>query len=78
MIRIKPSAHILLVALALGWSVDLLFYGKALGISIPLFVLLLMVPPMHLQCCRYSCFLENSRCSQPSKPQRPSIRRFSD
>ncbi|GAJ17628.1 unnamed protein product, partial [marine sediment metagenome] len=43
MIRGKPSARILLVALALGWGVDLLFYGKALGISAPLFVLLLMV-----------------------------------
>ena len=42
MIRVKPSVHILLVALALGWSVDLLFYGKALGISVFLFVLLLM------------------------------------
>jgi len=43
MIRIKTPIHILLIALALGWSVDLLFYGKALGISAPLFVLLLMV-----------------------------------
>lgn len=43
MIRGKPSARILLVALALGWGMDLLFYGKALGISAPLFVLLLMV-----------------------------------
>nr|MBC8248239.1 hypothetical protein [Anaerolineales bacterium] len=43
MIRTKPPARILLVALALGWSVDLLFYGKALGISAALFVLLLMV-----------------------------------
>ncbi|MBM4464180.1 MAG: DUF4173 domain-containing protein [Chloroflexi bacterium] len=43
MIRVKSPARILLVALALGWSVDLLFYGKALGISALLFVLLLMV-----------------------------------
>jgi len=43
MIRLKSSTRILLVALALGWSVDLLFYGKALGISAPLFALLLMV-----------------------------------
>lgn len=43
MTRIKSPAHILLVALALGWSVDLLFYGKALGISMFLFVLSLMV-----------------------------------
>ncbi len=42
MIRTKSPIRILLVALALGWSVDLLFYGKALGISAPLFVLLLM------------------------------------
>jgi len=42
MICTKPPTRILLVALALGWGVDLLFYGKALGISAPLFVLLLM------------------------------------
>jgi len=43
MICTKPPTRILLVALALGWGVDLLFYGKALGVSVPLFVLLLMV-----------------------------------
>ncbi len=43
MIRVKPPVRILLIALGLGWSVDLFFYGKALGISAPLFVLLLMV-----------------------------------
>ena len=42
MIRTKSPTNILLIALALGWSVDLLFYGKALGISVPLFVLLLI------------------------------------
>jgi hypothetical protein len=39
--RIKPASRILLVALTLGLSWDLLFYGKPLGISVPLFVLLL-------------------------------------
>lgn len=37
------QAVILLVALFLGWGWDLLFYGKALGISVPLFVLLLLL-----------------------------------
>jgi len=41
-LHLKTPTCILLVALALGWSVDLFFYGKALGISAPLFVLLLM------------------------------------
>jgi hypothetical protein len=43
MTRIKLPSLTLLVALALGWSVDLFFYGKALGISVPLFVLLLVI-----------------------------------
>ena len=43
MIREKSPTRIPLVALVLGWSVDLLFYSKALGISVPLFVLLLLV-----------------------------------
>ncbi len=43
MIRTKPPPFTWLVALALGWSVDLFFYGKTLGISVPLFVLLLVV-----------------------------------
>ena len=43
MIRVKPPVRILLAALTLGWGVDLLFYGKALGISVPLFALSLMV-----------------------------------
>jgi hypothetical protein len=43
MIRINRPSFTLLTALALGWSVDLLFYGKALGISVLLFVLLLIV-----------------------------------
>jgi hypothetical protein len=43
MTRIKLPSFTLLVALALGWSVDLFFYGKALGISVPLFVLLLII-----------------------------------
>ena len=41
MIHTKPSLRILLVALFLGWIVDLLFYNKIPGISVPLFVLLL-------------------------------------
>ena len=43
MTRIKLPSFTLLVALALGWSVDLFFYGKALGISVPLFVLFLTI-----------------------------------
>ena len=39
---IRPSARILAIGLALGIVVDLLFHGHALGISIPLFVLLLL------------------------------------
>lgn len=34
------STHLFLAALALGYSADLLFYGKSLGISLLLFVLL--------------------------------------
>ncbi len=41
MIHIKPSLRILLVALFLGWTADLLFYNKIPGISVPLFVFLL-------------------------------------
>jgi hypothetical protein len=43
MIRTNRPSFTLLTALALGWSVDFLFYGKALGISVLLFVLLLIV-----------------------------------
>ena len=43
MTHIKLPSFTLLVALALGWSVDLFFYGKALGISVLLFVLLLII-----------------------------------
>lgn len=43
MSRIKPPLRILLVVLVLGFCVDLLFYGKLLGISALLFVLLLMI-----------------------------------
>lgn len=42
MTRIKPSLFILLVALTLGLIWDLLFYGKPLGVSVFLFVLLLI------------------------------------
>lgn len=41
--RPNSPARILLIALTLGWSVDRLFYGKALGVSFPLFVLLLLI-----------------------------------
>jgi len=43
MMRVKSPSRILLVALVSGWSVDLLFYGKALGVSFPLFVLLVSI-----------------------------------
>ncbi len=36
----QPSMRILLVALALGWSTDFIFYGKTAGISVPIFTLL--------------------------------------
>lgn len=42
-IQTKPAVRILVVALALGWSADLLFYDKNLGISLLLFVLLLLL-----------------------------------
>ena len=43
MIRLNRHTLMLLVALILGWSWDMLFYGKALGISVLLFVLLLII-----------------------------------
>jgi hypothetical protein len=43
MIHTNRPSFFLLVALALGWSVDLLFYGKALGISALIFVILVIV-----------------------------------
>ncbi|MCB9420375.1 MAG: DUF4173 domain-containing protein [Ardenticatenaceae bacterium] len=39
---IKQPKRILLAGLALGWSVDLLFYGKQVGVSLLIFVLLLL------------------------------------
>src|SRR2546425_1822942 len=42
MATVKSPARVLQVALALGWSADLFFYGKRLGISVPLFALLLL------------------------------------
>src|SRR5437868_4679449 len=42
MATVNSPTRVLQVALGLGWSVDLLFYGKRLGISVPLFVLLLL------------------------------------
>jgi hypothetical protein len=41
--RIHLPRIILLTALALAWVWDLLFYGKALGISVLLFTLLLLI-----------------------------------
>src|SRR6185295_20241042 len=48
---IRPNHHTLLTLLAaliLGWSWDVLFYGKALGISVFLFVFLLIVALLSL------------------------------
>lgn len=42
MFQRNHQSLILVVALLLGWSWDVLFYGKALGISMPLFVGLLV------------------------------------
>src|SRR5947209_14019591 len=42
MATVNSPVRVLQVALALGWSADLLFYGKSLGISVPLFVVLLL------------------------------------
>lgn len=38
LIRSAGAARLLIVALALGWGVDLLFDGHTLGLSVPLFV----------------------------------------
>jgi hypothetical protein len=38
MAPVQTPARILWAALALGWATDILFYGKPLGISVPLFV----------------------------------------
>lgn len=43
MFQRNHQSLILVVALFLGWSWDVLFYGKALGISLPLFAGLLIV-----------------------------------
>lgn len=42
MTRVQSPIRVLQVALALGWSTDVLFYGKSIGISLLLFVLLLL------------------------------------
>ncbi|HEV2126327.1 MAG TPA: DUF4173 domain-containing protein, partial [Chloroflexota bacterium] len=39
--RVQPPVRTLGVAVLLGWLTDLLFYGKPLGISVPVFILLL-------------------------------------
>src|SRR4051812_4405047 len=38
---VSSAGRVLVVAFLLGWSFDALFYGKALGISVPIFALLL-------------------------------------
>lgn len=40
LLTVKSPRRALLLAFALGISADILFYGKALGVSVPLFVLL--------------------------------------
>jgi hypothetical protein len=43
MIELKSPRRLLWVALALGWGVDWVFYGKQWGISLPVFVLMAVV-----------------------------------
>src|SRR4051812_22138395 len=38
---LASPARIMAAAVLLGWLVDVLFYGKALGVSVPIFTLLL-------------------------------------
>ncbi len=45
---LSSPRRVLLVTLALGWSVDLLFYGKFLGVSLLVFVFLLIVAPLNV------------------------------
>jgi len=40
--QVRSPIRILLVALALGWAADFLFYGRTLGVSVPLFVALIL------------------------------------
>jgi uncharacterized protein DUF4153 len=40
--RVNSPTHVVVAALALGWFADLLFYGKDLGISAIIFVLLVL------------------------------------
>src|SRR5215210_3850027 len=42
MTHVQSPVRVLLVGLGLGWCADLLFYGNRVGISVPLFVLLLV------------------------------------
>ena len=42
MANVKSPVRVLLVALALGWAADFLFYGRVAGISVPIFVGLLV------------------------------------
>lgn len=41
-LRLNQPRRVLITALALGWSVDFFFYGKPLGISLAIFVALLL------------------------------------
>jgi hypothetical protein len=41
-LRLYMPERVLLIGLGLGWCVDTLFYGQRLGVSVPLFVLLLL------------------------------------
>jgi len=40
--KLKPSVVILLVAVGLGWCADFLFYDKVIGVSVLIFVLLVL------------------------------------
>ena len=42
------SLRVLQVALVLGWATDVLFYGKSLGVSVPLFVGLILSALLYL------------------------------
>ena len=42
-LTLHQPKRLIWLALALGWSVDILFYGKAVGISLLLFTLLATV-----------------------------------
>ena len=39
---VRSAARVFLAALLLGWSADFLFYGKSLGVSVPIYVALML------------------------------------